>query len=108
MAGMDLPLRAIREQIAAAIDVVVHLTRLRDGTRRVTAVSEVVGMEGQTVTMQDVFLFDYAAGVDATGRFRGHTLPTGGRPRFTDQFAEMGIHVSPRVFGTPETWRTGR
>ncbi len=108
MAGMDLPLRAIREQIAAAIDVVVHLTRLRDGTRRVTAVSEVVGMEGQTVTMQDVFLFDYAAGVDATGRFRGHTLPTGVRPRFTDQFAEMGIHVSPRVFGTPETWRTGR
>ncbi len=108
MAGMDLPLRAIREQIAAAIDVVVHLTRLRDGTRRVTAVSEVVGMEGQTVTMQDVFLFDYAAGVDANGRYRGHTQPTGVRPRFTDRFAEYGIKVSPRVFGTPETWRTTR
>jgi len=108
MAGMDLPLRAIREQIAAAIDVVVHLTRMRDGTRRVTAVTEVVGMEGQTVTMQDVFLFDYAAGVDANGRFRGNTQPTGVRPRFTDRFTEYGIHVSPRVFGTPETWRTAR
>lgn len=108
MAGMDLPLRAVREQIAAAIDVVVHLTRLRDGTRRVTAVSEVVGMEGQTVTMQDVFLFDYSAGVDANGRFRGRTLPTGVRPRFTDRFTEFGIHVSPRVFGTPETRRAAR
>ena len=65
MAGMDLPLRAIREQIASAVDVVVQLTRLRDGTRRVTAVTEIQGMEGQTVTMQDAFLFDYSAGVDA-------------------------------------------
>ena len=68
MAGMDLPLRAIREQIASAVDVVVQLTRLRDGTRRVTHVTEVQGMEGETVTLQDAFLFDYSAGVDAAGQ----------------------------------------
>ena len=65
MAGMDLPLRAIREQIASAVDVIVHLTRLRDGTRRVTHITEVQGMEGDIVTLQDAFVFDYAAGVDA-------------------------------------------
>ena len=65
MAGMDLPLRAIREQIASAVDVIVQLTRLRDGTRRVTHVTEVQGMEGETVTLQDAFVFDYSAGVDA-------------------------------------------
>jgi pilus assembly protein CpaF len=101
MAGMDLPLRAIREQIASAVDVVVQLTRLRDGTRRVTHVTEVQGMEGETVTLQDAFLFDYSAGVDAAGRFLGKPVPTGVRPRFTDRFAELGIQVSPRVFGTP-------
>jgi pilus assembly protein CpaF len=99
MAGMDLPLRAIREQIASAVDVVVQLSRLRDGTRRVTAVTEIQGMEGQTVTMQDAFLFDFAAGVDASGRFLGKPQPTGIRPRFTDKFEELGIRLSPRVFG---------
>ncbi|WNV77223.1 CpaF family protein [Geodermatophilus sp. DSM 44513] len=101
MAGMDLPLRAIREQIASAVDVVVQITRLRDGTRRVTHVTEVQGMEGETVTLQDAFLFDYSAGVDAAGRFLGTPVATGVRPRFTDRFAELGITVSPRVFGTP-------
>src|SRR3712207_4334856 len=105
MAGMDLPLRAIREQIASAVDVVVQLTRLRDGTRRVTHVTEVQGMEGETVTLQDAFLFDYSAGVDATGRFLGKPVPTGVRPRFTDRFAELGITLSPRVFGAPEVPR---
>jgi pilus assembly protein CpaF len=108
MAGMDLPLRAIREQVCSAIDVIVQLTRLRDGTRRVTAVTEVHGMEGQTVTLQDVFLFDYGAGLDANGRFLGRAIPTGVRPRFTDKFTELGIHISPRVFGTPESWRGHR
>jgi pilus assembly protein CpaF len=100
MAGMDLPLRAIREQIASAVDLVVQLTRLRDGSRRVTAVTEVQGMEGQTVTLQDAFLFDYSAGVDASGRFLGKPVATGVRPRFTDRFAEMGITVSPHIFET--------
>ncbi|MGY1811060.1 CpaF family protein [Blastococcus sp. SYSU D00669] len=106
MAGMDLPLRAIREQIASAVDVVVQLTRLRDGTRRVTHVTEVQGMEGETVTLQDAFLFDYSAGVDPAGRFLGKPVPTGVRPRFTDRFAELGVEVSPRVFGMLEPART--
>ncbi|MGJ9426446.1 CpaF family protein [Nesterenkonia halotolerans] len=98
MAGMDLPLRAIREQIASAVDLIVQLTRLRDGTRRVTAVTEVHGMEGQTVTLQDVFLFDYSAGVDENGKFLGKPTSTGIRPRFAERFEELGITVSPRVF----------
>ena len=102
MAGMDLPLRAIREQIASAIDVIVQLSRLRDGTRRVTAVTEVQGMEGQTVTLQDAFVFDYSAGVDAGGRFLGRPVPTGVRPRFTDRFDELGIQLSPRVFASAD------
>ncbi|MFN3601080.1 MAG: CpaF family protein [Dietzia sp.] len=106
MAGMDLPLRAIREQIASAVDVIIQLTRLRDGTRRVTAVTEVQGMEGQTVTLQDAFLFDYSAGLDANGKFLGKPIPTGVRPRFTDRFTELGITLSPRVFGT--TGPTGK
>jgi len=108
MAGMDLPLRAIREQIASAVDVIIQLSRLRDGTRRVTAVTEVQGMEGQTVTLQDAFVFDYAAGVDASGRFLGKPVPTGVRPRFTDRFTELGITVSTRVFGAPDPRQAGR
>ncbi|OMH27782.1 pilus assembly protein CpaF [Tersicoccus phoenicis] len=99
MAGMDLPLRAVREQIASAVDVIVQLTRLRDGTRRVTHVTEVQGMEGEIVTLQDAFVFDYSAGVDPNGRFLGKAIPTGVRPRFTDRFRELGIELSPRVFG---------
>jgi pilus assembly protein CpaF len=102
MAGMDLPLRAIREQIASAVDVVVQITRLRDGSRRVTHVTEVQGMEGETVTLQDAFLFDYSAGVDAHGKFLGKPVPTGVRPRFTDKFDDLGIKLSPRVFGAVE------
>lgn len=99
MAGMDLPLRAVREQIASAVDVIVQLTRLRDGTRRVTHVTEVQGMEGEIVTLQDAFVFDYSAGLDADGRFLGKPVPTGVRPHFTDRFKELGIELSPAVFG---------
>ena len=98
MAGMDLPLRAIREQAASAIDVIVQLSRLRDGTRRIVSVTEVQGMEGQTVTLQDAFTFDYAAGVDEHGRFRGQPIPTGIRPRFTERFEELGITLPSRIF----------
>ena len=108
MAGMDLPLRAVREQIASAVDVIVQLTRLRDGTRRVTHVTEVQGMEGEIVTLQDTFVFDYSAGLDHNGRFLGKPIPTGVRPRFTDRFEELGIELSPQVFGgaasTPGRW----
>ncbi|WP_229785075.1 CpaF family protein [Paenarthrobacter histidinolovorans] len=99
MAGMDLPLRAIREQASSAVDLIVQVTRLRDGSRRVTHVTEVQGMEGDVVTLQDVFLFDYSAGLDVQGRFLGKVIPTGIRPRFLDRFAELGIQVSPAIFG---------
>ncbi|MBD1537480.1 CpaF family protein [Arthrobacter sp. S13_S34] len=99
MAGMDLPLRAIREQVSSAVDLIIQVTRLRDGSRRVTHVTEVQGMEGEIVTLQDAFLFDYAAGMDAQGRFLGKPVATGIRPRFLDRFSELGISVSPAVFG---------
>lgn len=99
MAGMDLPLRAIREQVSSAVDLIIQVTRLRDGSRRVTHVTEVQGMEGDVVTLQDVFLFDYAAGMDAQGKFLGKPISTGIRPRFLDRFSELGISVSPAVFG---------
>ncbi|MFF1251030.1 CpaF family protein [Pseudarthrobacter sp. NPDC058329] len=101
MAGMDLPLRAVREQIASAVNLIVHISRLRDGSRRVTHITEVQGMEGDIVTLQDAFVFDYSAGIDADGRFLGKPVPTGVRPRFTDRFDELGIRVSPAVFGAP-------
>jgi pilus assembly protein CpaF len=100
MAGMDLPLRAIREQVSSAVDLIIQVTRLRDGSRRVTHVTEVQGMEGEVVTLQDAFLFDYSAGVDQSGRFLGKPIPTGIRPRFLDRFSELGITVSPTIFGT--------
>ncbi|QTG83219.1 CpaF family protein [Arthrobacter crystallopoietes] len=100
MAGMDLPLRAIREQIASAVDLIIQIARLRDGTRRITHVTEVQGMEGDVVTLQDAFVFDYSAGVDAHGRFLGKPVPTGIRPRFIERFEDMGIKVSPAVFGS--------
>src|SRR5450830_1363809 len=99
MAGMDLPLRAVREQVASAVNLIVHITRLRDGTRRVTQITEVQGMEGDVVTLQDAFVFDYSAGVDQSGRFLGKPIPTGVLPRFVDHFAEVGIKISPDVFG---------
>ncbi|MEH3034262.1 MAG: CpaF family protein [Aeromicrobium erythreum] len=104
MAGMDLPLRAIREQVASAVDLIVQIQRLRDGSRRVTHVTEVLGMEGDVVVLQDAFLFNFAAGIDEKGRFRGRQEPTGVRPRFSDRFEELGIELDPSTF-TPSGWR---
>jgi len=98
MAGMDLPLRAIREQIASAVDVIVQIQRLRDGSRRVTHVTEVLGMEGDVVVLQDVFVFDFSAGVDEHGTFLGIQKPTGVRPRFSDKFEEYGVDFDPSNF----------
>ncbi|HYH50333.1 MAG TPA: CpaF family protein [Acidimicrobiia bacterium] len=98
MAGMDLPVRAIREQMASAIDLIVHLTRLRDGTRRVTHVSEVQGMEGDVVVLQDLFLFDFGMGVDEDGRFLGHLKSTGIRPKFTERLSDHGVRFRPEIF----------
>lgn len=102
MAGMDLPLRAIREQIASAVNLIVQLTRMRDGSRRVTHITEVQGMEGDIVTLQDAFVFDYSAGVDSSGKFLGKPVSTGVRPRFVDRFADLGIILSPSVFDSRE------
>ena len=107
MAGFDLPVRAIREQMASAIDLIVHLTRLRDGTRRVTHVTEVQGLEGDVITLQDIFLFDFGAGVDDKGRFRGQLKPTGIRPRFAEKLADYGIKLKADLFTAP-TMGTGR
>jgi pilus assembly protein CpaF len=98
MAGMDLSIRAVREQISSAIDLIVHQARLRDGTRRVSHITEVVGMEGDVITLQDLFLFDFKAGVDEHGRFLGALKPTGLRPHFLDRLADMGIRMSPALF----------
>jgi pilus assembly protein CpaF len=98
MAGMDLPVKAIREQSSSAIDLIIQQTRLKDGTRRLTAITEVVGMEGDVVTLQDVFLFDYHAGFDAQGKALGHLRATGLRPRFLDRLADHNVHVDPALF----------
>jgi pilus assembly protein CpaF len=98
MAGMDLPVRAIREQVASAVDLIIQQTRLKDGTRRITAVTEIVGMEGDIVTLQDAFVFDYSAGYDDQGRSRGHLRSTGLRPRFLERLADHGVHIDPSLF----------
>jgi pilus assembly protein CpaF len=98
MAGMELPVRAIREQTAAAIDLIIHQTRLKDGSRRVTHITEVTGMEGDVITLQDIFVFDFRAGVDEFGRYRGSLQPTGLRPMFLDRLAEIGVTVPADTF----------
>jgi len=98
MAGMDLGSRAIREQIASAIQLIVYQQRLKDGTRRFTHVTEVAGMEGEVIALQDIFLFDFSAGVDEDGRFRGRLKSTGLRPKYLDKLQERGVHVDPELF----------
>jgi len=99
MAGMDLPIRAIREQVASAVDLIVHTSRLRDGSRRVTHVSEVVGMEGDTITMNDVFVLQEYGELDEYGLFTGTLKPTGIRPMFADRLADQGIHLPAEILG---------
>ncbi|MCP3856032.1 MAG: CpaF family protein [Actinomycetia bacterium] len=98
LAGFDLPIRAIREQVASAVNLIVQLSRLRDGTRRITHITEVQGMEGDVITLQDIFLFDFAAGVDENGKFRGQLKATGVRPKFVEKLADLGIRLGPEVF----------
>ena len=98
MAGMELSNRAIREQIASAIQLIVYQQRLKDGTRRFTHVTEVAGMEGEVITLQDIFLFDFSAGIDDEGRFKGRLKSTGLRPKFLDKLAERGVYVEPELF----------
>jgi pilus assembly protein CpaF len=99
MAGVRLPQRAIREQMASAVDLIVHQARLKDGHRRITHITEVDGMEGDVITLQDLFLFDFHAGVDEQGRYRGALRSTGLRPRFLDTLADRGVALPPGIFG---------
>ena len=98
MAGMDLPVRAIREQMASAVDLIVHQTRLKDGTRRITHITEVERMEGDVITLQDVFVWDGSAGFDAHGVALGRLRPTGLRPTFLDKLAYANVSVDPLLF----------
>jgi pilus assembly protein CpaF len=98
MGGIDLPVRAIREQMASALNLIVHLARLSDGARRVTSVSEVLGMEGDTMVLQDIYAFDYGMGVDADGRFLGRLKSTGIRPNFSERLADRGVKLEPELF----------
>ena len=99
MAGMDLPLRAIREQIASAVDLIVHQNRLKDGTRKITNITEVQGMEGDVIVMQDIFVFEQTGVVE--GKIQGKLRPTGIRPKFVEKFEVAGINLPPNVFGSP-------
>jgi pilus assembly protein CpaF len=99
MAGMDLPLRAIREQTASAVDLIVHQNRLKDGSRKIVSITEVQGMEGDVIVMQDVFTFEQT-GV-SEGKIEGRLKPTGIRPKFAEKFEAAGIHLPPDTFGSP-------
>jgi pilus assembly protein CpaF len=103
MAGMDLPVRAIREQTASAIDLICHQERMRDGTRKVTHITEVSGMEGDVITMTDIFVFEQT-GVEA-GKVIGRLRPTGLRPKFMDKIEAAGINLPPSIFGIGERRR---
>nr|HID12454.1 CpaF family protein [Anaerolineae bacterium] len=103
MAGMDLPHRAIREQIASALDVVIHLDRMRDGSRKIVSISEIQGMEGNVITMSDIFKFELAGYED--GRVIGILRPTGLRPKFMEKIEASDIHLPPGIFGVGKRMR---
>jgi pilus assembly protein CpaF len=107
MAGFDLPVRAIREQISSAVDLIIHVARLKDGTRRVTHVTEVEGMEGEVITLQDLFLFDYGMGVDEDGRYKGRLKATGIRPTFSEELENQGIRLPADLFDPEPFARRG-
>ena len=97
MSGMELPSRAIREQIASAVDVVIHESRMSDGSRKVTAISEVTGLEGTQIVMQDIFRF-VQTGVDEDGKILGAMKPTGAVPTWLDQLKNRGLHIDMKMF----------
>jgi pilus assembly protein CpaF len=97
MAGMDLPLRAIRQQVASALNVIVHQSRMRDGTRKIVNVTEVQGMEGDVIVMQDIFQFDQTGIVD--GHVQGQLRPTGIRPKFVELLEASNIYLPSDMFG---------
>ena len=107
MAAFDLPVKAIREQVASAVDLIIHVSRLRDGTRRNTHVTEVEGMEGDIITLQDLFLFDFGMGVDEDGKFKGRLKATGIRPTFSEDLENQGIRLPADLFDPEPFARRG-
>jgi len=109
MAGLELPIRAIREQISSAVDVIVQLERMRDGKRCVTEISEVLDLEGDTITMSSIYRFNHRAGVDGQGNPIGRLEATGIRPRFSDDLAAMGYVLNEGLLrnDTPDPFNTG-
>ncbi len=99
MSGMELPLKAIRDQVVSAIDLIVQQSRLRDGTRKITSISEIVGMEGDVVSMQDIFVFQTEGQLDSKGKFKGEFKATGIRPRCIEKIRENGVPVNNEWFG---------
>ena len=98
MSGLDMPLKVIREQIASAVDLIVQQSRLKDGSRKVTYITEVAGMEGDTVVMTDIFRFEQS-GIDENGKIIGELKPTGIRPLFGERLAASGFKLSAEMFG---------
>jgi len=98
MAGMDLPLKIVRQQISSAVDVIVQMSRLRDGTRKITAITEVAGMEGDVVVLSDIFKFNQT-GVDVEGKILGQVKPTGIRPLFGPRLEGAGFKLGAEIFG---------
>lgn len=98
MSGMDLPVKAIREQVSSAIDLIIHEARFRDGTRKITHITEVQGMEGDVITLQDIFVYDFSEGLDENGRFRGTIKSTGIRPKFIQKLQDLGILLPADIF----------
>ena len=103
MAGMDFPVRAIREQISSAVDLIVHESRMSDGSRRITHITEVLGLEGTQTIMQDIFEFKQT-GVDKDGKIIGFLAPTGSVPTFFEQIKSRGLYLDPVIF-QPEHYR---
>lgn len=103
MAGMDLPVRAIREQIAGAIDLIVQQSRLRDGSRKITYLTEIQGMEGDMITMSDIFEFEQIGVEDK--KIVGRIRPTGIRPKFIERIEDAGINLDPKIFGVGQALR---
>ncbi|MDW8005746.1 MAG: CpaF family protein [Thermomicrobium sp.] len=106
MAGMDLPVRAIREQIASALDLIVHMARLKDGSRKIVAITEVQGMEGDVIVLQDIFVFEQTG--YENGKVLGRIKPTGVRPKFVEKFEVANIYLPPQIFGVTYTRALGR
>jgi pilus assembly protein CpaF len=103
LAGVELPVKAIREQIAGALDVIIQQSRLKDGSRKITSITEVQGMEGDVIVLQDIFSYKQQ-GVDENGKIIGRLTPTGVRPKFYERLEASGIHIPANVFIEGEEW----